>query len=759
MIDDPTQTRWLNVFFAVPNDLHWTALIDGSAHPLLADMVRPWIELLNEDTGAAPIILPMVRGSDVICWYATTWETESGYELGADINAWFGPAYLSVFETVAPSAPDLLAQAMRSQSGGTVYRFSGRDRTTNHSIGERLVEFATLLKRRPASKRRTIRPVGSIRADFERALLAQDVAEAEARVAELRETGRLNEENLRYLDVRLKAGLGYWPQIARDHWLIRTLSDLVMPPQTLADLLEALYRTYVDDVEASGELTATLKSFEEHIAGRYPRLFASRRGIRVPRVVKSFILFEQLQSTPNAQIIADLLELLPEKERAVFLLRPAPTAATPEATSISGINDAQADEVFDDGQYDRAFEFYMALPLNRRSISRLVSCVFLIGTDEARGRLLAAIDERGGAILAELGPAIRRKLEDLRSHRNEIGDVARPESELAGWMAWAEQLRRGEDLARAERAVQQAATNWDVLAFTNDPSLSTAFAEIVGNLSGEAEAIVRRSVPQIFASFFPPGAAPIPLIKPIGAVLFVVIAMDEVLSSVDLDLLAQLLGQLLTMGLSNEDYLSLVGDLAGVHDRVSSYAYLPWSLDVCEALALAPSPSEAGRDARLRFFLQVLSHAQSFAHRLGIQDLLPIEFLAKDYGVDTDTIAWLRSAQEAPATTQRASLNGKTIGIYTLADAAGSRAKAAIEGMFPGCKVVVNSDVVCTPQLTSLAKAAEMFIFAWRSSSHQAFYCIKDSLVKGEPIWAVGKGTASILRAVLENSAKIYRRR
>ena len=65
--------------------------------------------------------------------------------------------------------------------------------------------------------------------------------------------------------------------------------------------------------------------------------------------------------------------------------------------------------------------------------------------------------------------------------------------------------------------------------------------------------------------------------------------------------------------------------------------------------------------------------------------------------------------------------------------------------------MVVNSDLVCTPQLTSLAKAADMFVFAWKSSSHQAFYCVKDAIAKGEPIWAPGKGTASILRAVLDH--------
>ncbi len=56
-----------------------------------------------------------------------------------------------------------------------------------------------------------------------------------------------------------------------------------------------------------------------------------------------------------------------------------------------------------------------------------------------------------------------------------------------------------------------------------------------------------------------------------------------------------------------------------------------------------------------------------------------------------------------------------------------------------------------TAQLTSLAKAADLFIFAWKSSSHQAFYCVKDALPTGEPIWAQGKGTASIVRAVMDS--------
>jgi len=85
-----------------------------------------------------------------------------------------------------------------------------------------------------------------------------------------------------------------------------------------------------------------------------------------------------------------------------------------------------------------------------------------------------------------------------------------------------------------------------------------------------------------------------------------------------------------------------------------------------------------------------------------------------------------------------------------LAEAAGARAQTALEAMFPGASVVVNSDLVCTDQLTALAEGADIFVFAWKSASHQALYCIKNATMKVEPAYALGKGTASIVRAVLD---------
>lgn len=747
----PQEQSWLARFFASPNELLWPSLLDGSAAPREADQVRQWLALLSLHA-AAPLILPFMRGGAVTGWYATTRGASGGYELGDEINAWLGPTWLSRFNRVPEDSNDPMATALRDRFGGTVYRFTGADAAAMQAISTRLSEFAGVLERRPVATRTRVRPVGAIRSDFERALLAGDEVQAEAMIAEFKQTGRLNEENLRFLEVRLSAGLGLWPQIARDHWLIKTLTDLALPPQILADLIEALYRTYVEEAETAGDGAAMRDAFARHVATPYPKLFASRRGIRAARVVKAFALYEQLQPSPDVPIIDALLALLPTgTDTSLFRVAPAPQPVPASATTLD-----QADEAFDDGQFDRAFEFYLRLPGNRKTISRLVSCVGTIGTDEARDRLLAVVDEAGDDLVESLAPAVVAKLESLR--QAQAADAS-PSPNLAGrsgadlWMRWAQQLQEGHDLAGAGRDAESAPTNWDASEIRRSGQLAQQFADIIGGLHDDASVVARAAVPQIYAGFFPDDVPPSPAARPVASLLFLLIAMDETLSRADLDLLGQLTSLLIEQGLSPDDYVSLLGDLEDVQKRIGSYAYLPWSLDVSEALAILPCPSDDTRDARLRLFLQVLGQAAGFAHRLAPADLIPIETLAKDYGVGPEAVTALKreTATDAAAAASLPNLEGKTIGIYTLAETAGSRAKAALEILFPGCRVVVNSDLVATAQLTSLAKSADLFVFAWKSSSHQAFYCVKDALAGKEPIWAPGKGTASILRAVLEH--------
>ena len=145
---------------------------------------------------------------------------------------------------------------------------------------------------------------------------------------------------------------------------------------------------------------------------------------------------------------------------------------------------------------------------------------------------------------------------------------------------------------------------------------------------------------------FPDDVKASPAAKPIASLLFLLIAVSDTLSRSDLDLLAQLTTLLIEQGLSSSEYVSLMNDLEDVQKRIGSYAYLPWSLDVAESLAILPTPSDQARDARLRLFLQVLGQAAGFAHRLVSADLVSVDTLAKDYGVGAEAVSTLKREQE-----------------------------------------------------------------------------------------------------------------
>ncbi len=763
MIDglNSEQISWLRDFFAPPNELRWEHLLDGSAAPELAENIRSWLIGLTDPECVTPIVLPFVKSGEIAGWYATTRTSEGGNELAAELRGWLGPTYLSIFEIASNDPTNPNAAALYRQSGGIVWKFSGANKAIRTSISKRLSDYNLTLRLRPKQVHKATRPVGAIRGDFERALVAKDAVAAERYIVQLRETGRLNEENLRYLDVRLSAGLGLWPQIARDHWLIQTMSDLSLPPRILADIIEALYRTYLDPIEATGDAAALLAGFENEVAKRYPRLFSSRRGIQTPRVIKAFLLFERLQSRPNREIIDNLTERLDEKDGfRAFCFAPISEHKFPVDA------EAEAQEAFDDLQYDRAFALYVALPLTKKIVGRIITCAKFIDTGEVRSQLMSLIEAADSSLIEALSPLLRDNLaaivkatsrpsmDPLIFSDKRAADSAGPIvfGEPDNWMAWAEQLKLGENLPSAERVLELSVTNWTTTAFKSAEGHCHAFASIVGGLSGKASVIARRAVPQIFESFFPSDEPLDASRKPIAEMLFVVVAMGDGISSVDLDFLGQLLNILLSFGPSSAEYISILKDLEDVQDRVRSYANFSWSLDICETLAVSPVQSDAARAARLSFFHRILGQAQTFAHRLGPQDFLLMELLAKDFEVDQSSLDPLKRADDAQkVNSPEVDLDGKLIGIYTLAEAAGARAKASLEKMFPGVTIEVNSDLVATEKLRNLARSADFFVFAWKSSSHAAFYCIKDELSSGEPIWAAGKGTASIMRALLDN--------
>jgi hypothetical protein len=128
-----------------------------------------------------------------------------------------------------------------------------------------------------------------------------------------------------------------------------------------------------------------------------------------------------------------------------------------------------------------------------------------IGTDDARDRLLAFVDNVEPELIESLAQAVQTKIHSLAQERKiEALSCDIPERKYVNpWMRWAEQLQAGDNLSAAARNVQSAPTNWDATEVRQNAQLAKKFADILSGLDGEASAIARAAVPQIIASFFP----------------------------------------------------------------------------------------------------------------------------------------------------------------------------------------------------------------------------------------------------------------
>ena len=204
---------------------------------------------------------------------------------------------------------------------------------------------------------------------------------------------------------------------------------------------------------------------------------------------------------------------------------------------------------------------------------------------------------------------------------------------------------------------------------------------------------------------------------------------------------------MLEAGLSEADYRNLTRELTELVRQDASVTTLDWALDLAEVIATGRSASPPDQ---MNLVLAVLEFARSRVHRLSKRQIEVVRALCADMDVAPDQ--YVSGAPDADPDEQSiAALAARSIAIYTLAETAGTRALQILTKLAPSINVALNSDKVCTDRLAALARSAELFVFAWRSSKHAAYYCIKDHRPKDMRILMPhGKGTASIVRAILE---------
>jgi hypothetical protein len=705
---------------------------------------RAWLRFWAKAPGVRPLILPLSFDQEGTTeWLACADSHLLANEMCEELIAHVGLAYTNFTPSARIVDPfDALTQIALGRFKW-VYRFEGRGGHENQPVWSMLAVYRNSVESRPERYRPMPQTFGSLKLRFERAIAARNEGEAYRLLEELKGTGRLNAQNERFLEIHLLAGLGRWSSMVAGETRVLALRDLNLPRQTLAEAVEALYVHFLVVHENDADLAAATATFNEKIRPRFAWLFRARKSITRPAVLKAFALNELSRERPDQELLTALrTELERSDEPSLPQWFPDLRAGVKTSNSL-----CEGNAAFEDAEYERAMAFYMRAPVSQDVLQRILECAVEIATLEVAREALEVLGRYPAEMQGALGPHYQKKIAKLYKSLD-TAQSAVDEGTIADWKGWARAVKAGLPGPEASRLAIQKAEEWRLSDYSSDPETVSAFtAEVEDYVDADLRTYVR-SIPAILDFF--DEATGVPEVQRLYKTLLTLILLEGNDGQEELDSVQRITGKLLESGIPASDYRDLINDLQELLARVGSPRYVDWVFDIVELFAQFPRPD---KEAPLRLFFALQQIATQYRHRLRVDQWRGLELLAQDFD-QFPAISELLAGQDEESGRDESNLvhlANKSVAIYTLTESAGQRAVQILKSLVPLCRVELNSDHVATTRLKHLAANSDVFVFAWRSSKHQAYFAIKDARgAKPNLLLPEGKGSASILKVLSE---------
>lgn len=742
----PKEQFWLERFFSGRNALHWETIAGSKAPAAWLEQVGPWIAAFVNQDSKSPVVLPVFDADGPSQWYAMAESEATAVALAQELTAVVGPSYSDFRgQPIQAASTDEIECALQDRFGRFVFRIGPVNTAARGEITQALQLYLSLLRRRPEIPDRTQRPFGKIRAEFDRALLVGNEADARYLCDELIASGRIDAEQHKYLEIRMLAGLGRQHQLAHNYSLIKSVLGLSLPAQTITDLVEALYSTYITAIENDPNVDAILAVFRDEISRHFGTLFRERKGIRQPNVLKAFLLYELTQDEPNVGRCEAIAAAYPVSAGRELIARWSNRLASVKSSGTDAC--VLAGQALVDDDYELASQLsFDALPA-AWTYSVLLRCAVELDDAEITRRVLTAINTASEDVRATWTKRDLARLQQLQSESVDTAEMQNGSQERpdTNWLTWIRYVETGRYDRPPLQILEEALLRWNPEVYASDPETCRQLAERIGNATGEAEHVFRDAFAALVEFFVDRQAHPVRGFIPLYSMLIRIVAWSGVVSANELELASVLMHALISLGPSKDDYVEALDSYAEIVTANNAPTNIDWALNAAEILVLHSSPDS---ESRLRFFMAVVDMARTHAHRLKPAQFAILSLLAKDYGCANLLEAFPFKEEDHADTVAHADFAG-LIGIYTLTEPAGQRARQFLRKILPMARVEVNADLVATEKLKNLAATADIFVFAWKSSKHQAYYAAKEARGDMETLLPTGKGSASILGCVL----------
>lgn len=731
---------FLAAFFGGGNDLSLAALAQDA--PQLATWLDARLDQFRREPGAAHVLPRRIAGRTR--WYVLAHSDRQLKELSRVLEAFIVPAYARIDRRVALDGNDSVDAAVMAFTGGHALVLDvlpGRQQQVRRA----LELFGTLDARRPRRQLALSRPLGRLLREFEMAVLASEERASGQLLREVEQTGQLSAENLTFLRIRRLAGLGQFEAILGMPELATVLA-IRRPARVSASLLEAVYVTELTRYEADGDPEGALRHFSDVVLSKYPALYKSRHGLQTPEAVKSFMLYAVAVRPGDAESRAQLLASpdLSEADRR-FAEQLAGLAQGPATTAITLADAVSAAHA---GNYDAALQIADSQPASVERAELLIRCAYEIDSIDAMKIAAVAVrrldpGQRGSLVTSRLYATLWAHISDELAGTSSGTADEGPGS----WAQWFRQAVEGRAVPNAIQIAERAVVEWSAEDFSAQDSRTIA-GLLNRDIASQPMRLVKDVLPH-FLAFIDRASDPArhrELLDDIAVLLM----SEEDLGVCDVQVVANLSGLLLEIGLSADRYRQLVEDFCALWERVDSPVHLDSAIDMLDVLLTQACPNPGIRAA---FFRKLLASFQRWQRRIRTDQWALLAGLASELG-ELEVVQALRPAEDqsdsaAVATASRGALAGQVVAIYTLTDAAAARAADFLTRNFDGVTVEVSNDHVASDRLRALARAADVFVVATRSAKHAATTFIEAQRPPGRPIlYAAGKGSASLIRAV-----------
>ena len=702
---------------------------------------EPSLQAFEEGDISIPVLLPVVTTSGVT-WYGCARNAAEARELGALLNAWIGPSWSDFCGAQAELDDGCWPEGqLREAFGPFVFRLRLIGDTSAGQVAARVAAMLQTLRRRPSPLTRASPTPGRLRAEFDRALLQQDAPRAASTLEVLRGLGLLSRENLKFVEVRMLAGLGQWENLYALPDL-RSLADLRLPPETYADVVEAVYRHYFAEYEVQGDLDSAISIAQTAAFRRFAALFRSRRGSTRPAVLKAFLLWELASDRGSSEACRELLAALTPTSLETRL-RTAIERHLPALSSGRTLGSALA--AFEEGRLEEALAAYVSLPADVRSVQ---------GALRAARELETADAARTALNYLESSPADIREQAEARAPRAvaALRDAVKSTPALLadGWLQWANGLKQGGDLDAALDVIREKSRGWPTSAMTEADA--TDFSAALIAIYVDYPELGEQLFPIVYEAFVAQREQYLASHRPVYAALISVLRIGTSVTRSELDLARDVLVAFLSSGPGAAAYRNTVQEVAGLLETYKSFTYLDWAIDVCDVLSVAPCTEAAARSSVVA---TTFALAEQFRHRLTPVQTEMLTMLSHELGTTLSEFVApaTRGGDVREVETSAAPITSR-IAIYSLDSAAAARARSLVEKLLPHATIEVNHDTVCTDRLRNLARNSDIVAFTWKSSSHAAFYCVKDNQgPRTRLCLPTGAGSTSLVRAICEAAA------